>query len=122
MSSPTGFILKNHMYPVILITSDQPNVQYYYYLSIFLEDTQNKFFFITISWIHSLNFIPVYLKFTVITFLIRLLQLYFLFHPTFFVLFCLFSFSLGVESSPLIFSYTNHLQYHVIIIGVFSLE
>ena len=50
-------------------------------------------------------------------------QLFFsLFYPPLFALFCLFSFSLVVVASDLICPHTNHLQYHVIMICVFTLD
>ena len=42
-----------------------------------------------------------------------------LFHPPIFGLFCLISCSLAVVASDPIYSHTNHLQYHVILICVF---
>ena len=51
------FFSKNIMYQRVLISSDQPNVQFYYYLSniIFRRHTKQIFLFITISLIYPLR-------------------------------------------------------------------
>ena len=91
-------------------------------MKLFLkEDTQNDFLFIATPWIQSLKFILVYLKLPIIPSLISLL-FFSLFHPPLLVFFCLISFSFVVVASDVIFSHTDHLQQHVIKIGVFSLE
>ena len=60
-----NFSFKNILYPGVLISSNQPNVRFYYHLSkMFLNKTHiMDFLFIIISWIHPIKFIPVYLKF-----------------------------------------------------------
>ena len=79
------------------------------------------FLFNTTSWIYPLKFISVYLKLPVVPILICHLQIYFLFHSNFLVLFCLVFIYLGAEASHSIYPCTIQPQYHVMAIGVFPL-
>ena len=73
------FPLKNIIYPGVLISSDQPNVQFYYDISnrFFRKHTKWIFLFNVTSLILPLNLIQMYLKFLIIPILIFYLQIYF---------------------------------------------
>ena len=77
------------------ILSDQPNVQFYYYLSIIILRRNKKFIpsFNTTHWINTLNFLPMYTKISVIPILIFHLHIYFIsssFSCDFLLRFCFF--------------------------------
>ena len=87
--------------------------------TIFLEDTQNGFFrsLVFLEFTHSSLFQCIW-NVQAFQFWLSVCRSLFI-SSSFSCVFCSVSVYLGVEDSHLIFSYTNHLQYHVIMIVVF---